>query len=566
MRSRIHAAVAVAACVSGACVAPATAPVPDLILYNGKLLTVNDAAPTAQAVAITAGRFSAVGTDAQIRARAGERTRQIDLGGRTVTPGLWDSHNHQFARAQSIADVDLTNVSSIADIQAAIAARIKRVKPGEWIQGTRGWWEYRLAEKRLPTRWDLDKVAPDNPVAIPGPHYRIANSLALKVSGITRWTKDPQGGEIWRDESGEPTGLLMDRAGQLLKVPQRRPIEAEELANLQEMIRRQLSVGLTAIREPGITPEGVAMYRKLLDRGELTQRVDLWYRVDPLQSVDAIERDVKTFHPIGTVWGDGMIRISGIKMGIDGAEQSAYLREDYPGKPGYRGLQFLPTAQYAEVCRLLNRLGWVVTTHAVGDAAFDQVLDAYDAANRDASIVEKRWAVEHVFLVRPDHYDRAKRLNLTINSQYQHNSELGALILRAWGEQWANMSEPFRTWMEKGLVLAGGSDGPISYQAVPMTILWGSVTRDTLWGGQLGPDQGLTREQALKTLTINAAYAAFQEKTLGSIEVGKYADLVVLSDDYMTVPAAAIKDITPAAVIVAGRVVSGALPVTTSAR
>ena len=255
-----------------------------------------------------------------------------------------------------------------------------------------------------------------------------------------------------------------------------------------------------------------------------------------------------------------MLRISGIKMGIDGAEQSAFLREDYPGKPGYRGLQFLPTAQYAEVCRLLNKLGWVVTTHAVGDAAFDQVLDAYEAANRDASIVDKRWAVEHVFLVQPDHYGRAKRLKLTINSQYQHNSELGALILRAWGDRRANMSEPFKTWMAEGFVLAGGSDGPISYQAVPMTILWGSVSRDTLWGGSLGPDQGLTREQALETLTINAAYAAFQERTLGSVEVGKHADLVVLSADYMTVATEAIRDIKPVAVVVGGRVVSGVWP------
>ena len=560
MRTNVCAALVIALGVSVDCSAPATRPAPDLILYDGKILTGHDAAPPVQAVAIANGRFSAVGSDAEIRALAGERTRQIDLGGRTVTPGLWDAHNHQYSRSESLSDVDLTNVSSIADIQAAVASRAKQVKPGEWIQGTRGWWEYRLADKRLPTRWDLDKAAPNNPVAIPGPHYRIANSMAFRVSGVTRSTKDPQGGEIWKDSNGEPNGLLMDRAGQLLKIPDERPSEEQELANLSEMIRRQLAVGLTAVREPGITPQGVAAYRKLLARGELKQRVDLWYRVDPLQPLDETERYVKTFEPIGTVWGDGMLRISGIKMGIDGAEQSAFLREDYPGKPGYRGLQFLPTAQYAEVCRLLNRLGWVVTTHAVGDAAFDQVLDAYEAANRDSSIVDKRWAVEHVFLVQPDHYDRAKRLNLTINSQYQHNSELGALILRAWGERRANMSEPFKTWMDRGFVLAGGSDGPISYKAVPMLILWGSITRDTLWGGRLGPEQGLTREQALKTLTINAAYAAFQEKILGSIEPGKYADLVVLSDDYMTVAPAAIKDIRPIAVVVGGQLVAGALP------
>lgn len=560
MRRWYCAAVGIALGTCASCASKSDGPGPDLILYNGKILTANDVSPVVQAVAVVVGRFTAVGTNDEVRALAGDASQQIDLGGRTVTSGLWDSHNHQHSRSETIPNVDLTNISSIAGIQGAIAQRVRQVEPGEWIEGTRGWWEYRLSEKRLPTRGDLDKAAPNNPVAIPGPHYRIANSLALKVSGITRLTKDPQGGEIWKDSNGEPNGLLMDRAGQLLKIPQKTPTEEQVLANLSAMIRRQLAVGLTAVREPGITPQGVAAYRKLLDRGELRQRVDLWYRVDPLQPLDEIEKYVKTFESIGTVWGDGMLRISGIKMGIDGAEQSAFLRQDYPGKPGYRGLQFLPTAQYAEECRLLNKLGWVVTTHAVGDAAFDEVLDAYDAANRDSSIVDKRWAVEHVFLVQPDHYDRAKRLNLTINSQYQHNSELGALILRAWGDRWANMSEPFKTWIEKGFVLAGGSDGPISYQAVPMTILWGSVTRDTLWGGKLGPEQGLSREQALNTLTINAAYAAFQEKTLGSVETGKYADLVVLSDDYMTVAPSVIKEIKPVAVIVGGKVVSGAWP------
>ena len=566
-------------------------PEPDLILFNGKILTVDETFAIAEAVAVAEGRFIAVGASEDVRALAVARTRQVDLGGRTVVPGLWDSHNHQYSRvareltnASHVRHVDLSQVQSVEEMKAAIAERAREVEPGVWIYGSRGWWEYRLAENRLPNRLDLDEAAPDNPVVIPGPsHYVIANSMALNLSDIDRDTPDPYGGVIERDErNGEATGVLFDRAGALIQGEPPPSLTAEEeLEGLRQIIDRQQSYGITSIREAGVGPAAVDAYKALLDAGRLTQRVDLWYRIDPLskkpgsdgrvpglptlepadpnalKTLSEIEEEANSLLRPGTTFGDGMVRIGGIKMILDGAERKAFLREEYPGQPGYHGVLFIPEEQLTRVSIQLNRMGWPVTAHAVGDAAIDVLLNAYEAADEDASIVGKRWGIEHAFLVRPDHFDRASRLKLTVNSQYPHNAQLGSMMIRSWGERLANMCLPFKSWMEHGITLAGGSDGPISYHSDPMLILWGSVTRGTLWGGVLGAEEALDREQALRTLTINAAYASFWENELGSIESGKYADLVVLSDDYLNVPADAIKDIKALVTVVGGQPVHG---------
>ena len=226
---------------------------PDFIIYDAHIVTVDGKFSIAQAAAITGTKFSGVGSDAQILAMAGPNTRKLDLHGQTVLPGFIDTHNHQLTQGASLSvDVNLTNIHSIADIQNAIAARIKQVKPGDWVRGTRGWWEQDLSDGRLPTRFDLDKVSPNNPVTIPGPHYNIANSLALKLAGITKDTPNPQGGEIRKDpKTGEPTGLLFDNAGRA--VARLVPKESKEdiVKGLLQTIALNNSNGLTSIGEPG---------------------------------------------------------------------------------------------------------------------------------------------------------------------------------------------------------------------------------------------------------------------------------------------------------------------------
>jgi predicted amidohydrolase YtcJ len=466
-----------------------TAAAPDLIIYNGKIITVNSAFSIAQAASIHNGKFVRVGDDHQVLATAGPSTTKIDLHGRTVLPGFNDTHNHQNVGSGLVTNVDLTDIHSISDIQKAIARRVATAKKGEWISGTRGWWEYELSDKRLPNRFDLDKIAPDNPVSIPGPHYTIVNSLALKVAGISRDTKDPSGGEVWKDpKTGEPTGLLMDNAGDFIRKFLPRPTHEQELAGLRKIMAIQNGFGLTSIRQPGGTKQDVALYRALYDKGELTMRIDFAYNVNAEAPEAEFERALNEIGAPGQQFGNGMFRSDGIaETGLDGAELTAFLREDLPIKPGYRGLQKIPTDHFKKFAAAANRHGWRLGPHAVGDAAVDEALDAFEYANAEKSIVGRRWMIDHAFLLRPDHYDRVKKLGLIINSQYMHNYQLGELILRAWKRPLGDMSERYKDWVEHGIMIAGGSDGPVSYHAEPLLEIYGEVTRKTGWGGSLGP-------------------------------------------------------------------------------
>ena len=531
----------------------------DLIIRNAHIVTVDPSFSTASAAAIRDDRFIAVGSDAAVLKTKGPRTRVIDLDGQTVLPGFNDTHVHLTAGKDLETQVDLTHIRSIKEIQSAIAARAKQAKPGEWIVGTRGWWEYQLAEGRLPTRADLDAAAPHNPVSIPGPHYVIVNSLALKLAGVTRDTPDPQGGQVYKDSTGEPTGLLMDNAGRFIRKFMPRASEAQQVTGMKRILALVNSHGLTSAGDPSGSIEDAAMYRRLRDRGLLTVRLDFSYNIDPAEPLDKAEAELKALPRPGSD-GDGLFRADEIgETGLDGAELTALLEHDYPGKPGYRGLQKVPTEQFKRFAALVAKYGYRLRPHAVGDAAIDEALDAFEYANVQTPIVKRRWMIDHAFLLGQQHYDRVKRLGLIINSQYMHNYELGALILKAWKRPLADRSEPYREWLQNGIMFAGGSDGPVSYYAEPLLEIYGEVTRGTQWGGRLGPDQSISREDAIRSVTINGAYTTFEEKVKGSIEPGKYADFVVLSGNILKVPAEKIRDLKVLATVLGGRTVYGSL-------
>jgi predicted amidohydrolase YtcJ len=554
LRSLSATIVALASSTSLAASAPA-----DLIIRNAHIVTVDPKFSIATAAGIQGGRFIAVGSDAAVLKTRGPKTRVIDLHGQTVLPGFDDTHVHLTSGEALDTDVDLTDIHSIKNIQAAIAARAKQVKPGEWIVGTRGWWEYQLAEGRLPNRADLDAAAPNNPVSIPGPHYAIVNSLALKLAGVTRATPDPQGGQIYRDASGEPTGLLMDNAGRFVSRFIKPPTEAQRLDGLKKVLALVNSHGLTSAGDPSGSPEDAAMFRKLRDSGQLTVRVDFAYNIDPALPLDRAEAQIRQLPKPGSD-GDGMFRSDEIgETGLDGAELTAFLEHDYPGKPGYRGLQKVPTDQFKHFAALVAKYGYRLRPHAVGDAAIDEALDAFEYANSQTPITGRRWMIDHAFLLGPQHYARVKRLGLIINSQYMHNYQLGLLILKAWKRPLADRSEPYAEWLRNGIMFAGGSDGPISYHAEPLVEIYGEVTRGTGWGGKLGPNQGIGRADAIRSVTINGAFTTFEEKAKGSIEPGKYADFVVLSGDILTVPAEKIRDLKVLATVLGGRTVYGSL-------
>jgi predicted amidohydrolase YtcJ len=531
----------------------------DLIIRDAHIVTVDPKFSIAQAAAIRDGRFIAVGSDADVMKSKGPNTRVVDLHGKTVLPGFNDTHVHLTAGEELPLQVDLTHIHSIKQIQTAIAARAKQVKPGEWITGTRGWWEYQLAEGRLPTRADLDAAAPNNPVAIPGPHYVIVNSRALALAHVTRDTPDPQGGQIYKDNNGEPTGLLMDNASRFVRQFIPHPTEAEKEAGMKRVLALVNSHGLTSAGDPSGSPADAALFRKLRDAGQLTVRVDFAYNIDPAEPLEKVEAELKALPKPGSD-GDGMFRSDEIgETGLDGAELTAFLERDYPGKPGYRGLQKVPNAQFDKFAGLVAKYGYRLRPHAVGDAAVDEALEAFEYANSQTPITGRRWMIDHAFLLGPQHYDRVKRLGLIINSQYMHNYELGALILKAWKRPLADRSEPYREWLQNGIMFAGGSDGPISYYAEPLLEIYGEVTRGTQWGGKLGPNQGISRADAIRSVTINGAYTTFDEKVKGSIEPGKYADFVVLSKDILAVPAEQIATTKVLATVLGGRTVFGDL-------
>ncbi|HEX5238145.1 MAG TPA: amidohydrolase [Sphingomicrobium sp.] len=536
-----------------------TAAPADLIIRDAHIVTVDPKFSIAHAAAIRGGRFVAVGSDADVMKAAGPNTRVVDLHGKTVLPGFDDTHVHLTAGEELPVQVDLTHIRSIKDIQAKIAARAKQVKRGDWIVGTRGWWEYQLAEGRLPTRFDLDAAAPNNPVAIPGPHYVIVNSRALQLAGVTRSTPDPQGGQIYHDAKGEPTGLLMDNAGRFVRKFLPHPTEAQKEEGLKRVLALVNSHGLTSAGDPSGSPADAALFRKLRDQGQLTVRVDFAYNIDPAEPLDKAEAELKALPKPGSD-GDGMFRSDEIgETGLDGAELTAFLEHDYPGKPGYRGLQKVPNAQFDKFAALVAKYGYRLRPHAVGDAAVDEALEAFEYANKQTPITGRRWMIDHAFLLGPQHYARVKRLGLIINSQYMHNYELGALILKAWKRPLADRSEPYREWLQNGIMFAGGSDGPISYYAEPLLEIYGEVTRGSQWGGRLGPNQGISRADAIRSVTINGAYTTFEEKVKGSIEPGKYADFVVLSGDILKVPAEQIRELKVLATVLGGRTVYGAL-------
>jgi predicted amidohydrolase YtcJ len=530
-----------------------------LIIRDAHIVTVDPQFSIAQAAAVRDGKFIAVGGDAEVMKTAGPGTRVIDLHGKTVLPGFNDTHVHLTAGESLPVQVDLTHIRSIGDIKAKIAARAKEVKPGEWIVGTRGWWEYQLAEGRLPTRADLDAAAPGNPVAIPGPHYVIANSRALALAGVTRDTPDPVGGQIYKDSNGEPTGLLMDNATRFVRKFIPKPTEAQKEEGLKRVLALVNSHGLTSAGDPSGSAEDAALFRKLRDAGQLTVRVDFAYSIDPAEPLDQVEAALKALPKPGSD-GDGMFRTDEIgETGLDGAELTALLNQDYPGKPGYRGLQKVPTEHFEKFAALVAKYGYRLRPHAVGDGAIDEALDAFEYANKQVPITDKRWMIDHAFLLCPTHYARVKRLGLIINSEYMHNYELGALILKAWKRPLADRSEPYAEWLKNGIMFAGGSDGPISYYAEPLLEIYGEVTRGTQWGGKLGPDQGISRADAIRSVTINGAYTTFEEGVKGSIESGKYADFVVLSDDILTIPAEKIRDTKVLTTVLGGETVFGRL-------
>ena len=528
----------------------AQVPPPDTILVNGHVVTVDARFSIAQAVAVTGGKFTAVGTSAAIRKLAGPSTAVIDLKGQTVIPGLADDHLHD---AGGGPGVDLSRTRSVADVLAAIAARVKQSRPGDIIVTNSDWHEAQLSEHRLPYRRDLDTVSADNSVVVVrGGHEYILNSAALRKWNITRETPQLPGGRITRDASGELNGELVDRAKSLVHLP---PGPSLTMEALQEQHRKLNAVGLTSIRYPGASVEQYRLLQEMKRRGTLTVRVNQLMRFGA--DSGAAMRTAIAASGISPDEGDEWVRIGGMKLGVDGGFEGGWMRQPYAepwGEGGtFFGVNTMKQAPYTDVVKELNRLGWRVATHAVGDAAIDEVLAAYEAADAEKSIVGRRWTIEHGFIPQADQFPRMKKLALVISAQ-DHLYLAGPSLVTYWGAARAARTTPMRTYIDQGFVVAGGTDSAV-VPYPPLWVFYHFVTRDTISGGVLGVNEKISRKQALQVQTINNAFLTFEEQTKGSIEPGKLADLVVLPEDLLTCPAKHLEQMAVDMTMVGGKVV-----------
>lgn len=525
----------------------------DLILHGGRIVTVDQNSSTVEAVAIANGRITATGASAAIRRLATRSTRQIDLGGRLVVPGFIDNHLHS---AGGGPGVDLSRARSIGDVLQAVRARAAETPAGGLVVSNSDWHEAQLREQRLPLRDDLDQVSPAHPVVlVRGGHEYIVNSAALARWQIDERTAVPAGGRISRYPDGRLNGELVDAAKSLIALPPGPTrTTAQRMADRLADYQKLHAAGLTTVRHPGISIEDYRVLQEMQRRGLLTMRVHALLRPGGNAAAQLQALDQSGIKPDE---GDEWLRIGGVKLAVDGGFEGGLMREPYepPFDEGgtFRGLPTLEPAVFRQLVRGLNLKRWRVATHAVGDAAIDLVLDVYEAAHREQSIVGRRWTIEHAFIGRPDHLPRMKRLEIALAVQ-NHLYLAGPSLVKYWGRPRAALTTPVRLYLDAGLLVSSGTDAPV----VPYPPLWTIyhfVTRDTMTGGILGADQRVTRAEALRLATINNARLLFEESIKGSIEIGKLADLVVLSDDILSAPESAIRDASVVMTMVGGRIV-----------
>jgi predicted amidohydrolase YtcJ len=525
-----------------------------LILYSGNIITLDGSSRIAEAIAIRDGKILAVGKNGDILSLKNSSTQTIDLRGRTVIPGIIDSHEHPTGDGMKLFRPDLSKPTSIAEIVAMVAAKVKETKPGEWVTNSGIWNDSKLDEKRNPTRDDLDPISPNNPVFLNRGHMAVVNTEALRVLGITEDTPAPTGGTFEKDpKTGKLTGRIYEKAIEPFHKVVPEPTHEQLMAAQKQAYLDLAAAGVTSVRSAADSPAGMRSFIDLHNRGELALRTSVNIRINPNTPAEDLERMFRE-SPVSSGLGDDMLRVWGIKMVADGGSDLAYLRRNYVNHPGFRGQPGGTPENFIMAARLCNKYGWRVGVHAVGDAALDMVLDAYEAANTDSSIVGKRWAIEHGYIVHPEQIDRIKRLGLVMHMQTWHLYNLRRNFLQNYGRDYAEMSHAYRTFLNRGIPIAGGTDWTLAPKD-NFFYMWVDITRKTIDGEVVGAEQKLSREEALRFHTIWAAYSTFEENEKGSLERGKFADLVIISADYLHMPEDDIKGITPLLTMVGGKVV-----------
>jgi predicted amidohydrolase YtcJ len=499
----------------------------------------------------------------------------IDLGNKGVLPGLIDAHVHALEAGLSEFRAPLPALDSIAAVQNYIRTAARSRPKGAWIVVPRTL-PPRLKEMRFPTRQDLD-VTTDHPVAFDGSYVWGANSLALKISGITRETPNPPGGEIVKGPDGEPNGILRN-ASQLLKGIDHAASfnDEEKVAALSQMLHLYAAAGLTAVGDRAVTPMEVAIYEKLKSRGEMPVRVVLTWRINAARPVEQVVAEIAA-SSWTTNRGDDWLRFGSFKVTLDGGQSvgTAYQRTPYGSfgrqlygqtDPDARGTLFIEPGKLYRIMSAARDKGWQLTAHVQGGGAIDALLDAFERLDREKAIAPSRSHVMHGSFMSEEALNRMQRMGVLVDVQPGWLHFDAPALKRVFGLENMRYFFPLRSYVDRGIIVAGGSDHMIGHDkntAVnafnPFFNMWASITRQTREGEVIYPEERISRQEALKMWTIWAAYLQFGEKTRGSIEVGKFADLVVIDRDYLSCTEDEIRRIEPVATIVNGRVVAGRL-------
>jgi predicted amidohydrolase YtcJ len=524
----------------------------DLVLSGGTVITLDPAQPRARALAVRDGRVVRVGDDKDVKALVGPRTQQIDLAGRTVLPGLTDAHVHVEGLGRSREILNLVGVTTLAEAVKRVESAALALPKGEWLLG-RGWDQNDWPEKRFPTARDLAGVV-DRPVyliRVDG-HAGWANSRALEVAGITAATPDPPGGRILRDEQGNPAGVLVDAAEDLIESRIPAPSPEVRKRRLSRGLQAAAEAGLTAVHDAGVDLATVALYKELLAAGPLPVRVYVMLRGpdDFLAAGEALRPEIGL--------ADGQLTVRAIKVVADGAlgSRGALLLAPYTDEPKTRGLLTVDEAKYAELLRRALAQGFQVNTHAIGDAANRLVLDAYAKAFAGQNGAERRFRIEHAQVVSPQDVPRFKALGVIPSVQPTHCTSDMYWATDRLGAERAQGAYLWKTFRDQGVRLPAGSDAPVEDIAV-VPGLYAAVTRQDAKGWPpegWHPKERVSAEDALRMFAEDAAFAAFEEKERGRLAPGFRADLTVLSRDVTSIPPREILDTQVMLTVVGGRV------------
>ncbi|MCC6313545.1 MAG: amidohydrolase [Thermomicrobiales bacterium] len=537
---------------------------PDLILLGGRVHTLDPTIGGASALAVKDGRIAAVGADEEIRSLAGASTQIVALDGATVIPGLIDPHNHLLMTGAMLAETSLYDCRSIPEIVERVAERVRRTPPGNWVVG-RGWDESLLAERRHPTRHDLDAVAPDHPVVLHRVWNKlVCNSAALRAAGITAATPDPPadllyGGSFDRDASGEPTGLFRDRAKELIAGAVPPPTESDMVEAIAAACAAYHAVGITGIAEPGLYPEQIHAYGRARREERLTVRADLllagWGFGTP--EIEPLLQDRFAGLGLEGGLGDDRLRLEGIKLMPDGgiSDRTARMYDPYLDEPGNHGTWTVEPERLVELIRWVHDLGWPMDIHTCGDEAQAVVVRAYADAQHANPKPWLRHRVHHAYFPTPETLRLMAefRIPALVSSPFLRN--LGEGFVNSVGPERAARAMPMRTYLNAGVIVAGSSDSPIT-DYNPWVGMATAVERRTVTGRLLGPDEVLTPMEALRSYTTSATFATGRETRQGMLTPGKLADLVVLDRDPLAAPDE-LAAVRPVATMVGGAWVFG---------